>query len=459
MMIQNQRGAALFTVLVLLALMSLILAGILTFDLSRTKHINNNKDLLQARYNAEAGVYTLLDSLSKFPNSPEGKSSIVLPWGDKCDLSFDYYGGFIRVYSTGFAKRKQLTIYVYAGQVMPQGFDSALIWAEDKMPLTFAGSTVINGDIVTGKYGTQIRPFQGTKFSGAINGKIIKMDEPKLPKFSSTVYSRTVQKYNGLLQKKPQYCFTVRNNIFPREDQVGLNDKEIVFYSGESLSFDESTPRYSSPIIVISRGMISLSGSYEYPENSIFISRVGISVSDNVRGRNGILYSPKYVSIEDNASLSAQAIAGDSIVVMNQVRLEYPSVLYLDDKDIMEQTPKMIAIRDSSQVNGTVIYNSQSSKTNVANNSYSIEIDRDAVVTGLVFSLNSVVLHGRVYGTVITQAFFDYYYPVTYSNWLISSMIDVSKRNKEFLLPLSFEANPQFKVLSYHEVQSTYHSK
>ena len=458
-MIHNQRGAALFTVLVLLALMSLVLAGILIFDLSRAKLINNNKDLLQARYNAEAGIYTLLDSLSRFPNLPEGKSSIVLPWGDKCDLSFDYYGGFIRVYSTSFSKRKQLTICVYAGQVMPQSFDSALIWSEDKMPLTFAGSTTINGDIVTGKYGTQIRPFQGTKFTGAINGEIIKMDKSKLPKFSSIVYSRTIQKYDGLLQKKPQYCFTVRNNIFPRVDQVGSKDKEVVFYSGESLSFDGSTPRYSNPIIVISRGIITLSGDYEYPKNSIFISRNGISVSDNVHGRNGIFYSPKYVSIEDNASLSAQAIAGDSIVVMNQVRLEYPSVLYLDDKDIMEQTPKMIAIRDSSQVNGTVIYNSQSRETNVANNSYSIEIDRDAVVTGLVFSMDSVVLNGSVYGTVITQTFFDYYYPVTYNNWLISSMIDVSKRTKEFLLPLSFEASPQYKVLSYHEVQNTNHSK
>ncbi|MCB5252373.1 MAG: hypothetical protein LHW51_05275 [Candidatus Cloacimonetes bacterium] len=458
-MIQNQRGAALFTVLVLLALMSLVLAGILIFDLSRTKLINNNKDLLQARYNAEAGVYTLLDSLSRFPNLPEGNSSIVLPWGDKCDLSFDYYGGFIRVYSTGYAKRKQLTICVYAGQVMPQGFDSALIWAEDKMPLTFAGNTIINGDIVTGKYGTQIRPFQGTKFTGAINGKIVKMDDPKLPKFSSTVYSRTIRKYNGLLQKKPQYCFSVRNNIFPLEDQVGSPDKEIVLYSDESLSFDESSPRYSKSIIVISRGMISLSGDYEYPENSIFISRNGISVSGTVRGSNGILYSPKYVSIKDKASISAQAIAGDSIVVMNQVRLEYPSVLYLDNRDSMEHNPKMIAVRDSSQVNGSVIYNSISRDTNVANNNHTIEIDRDAVVTGLVFSLNSVVLHGSVYGTVMTQAFFDYYYPVTYSNWLVSSMIDVSKRNKEFLLPLSFETNPLYKVLTYHEVQSTYHSR
>ncbi len=458
-MIPNQGGAALFTVLVLIALMSLILASILIFDLSRTKLINNNKDLLQARYNAESGVYTLLDSLSRFPNLPEGKSTIILPWGDKCDLNFDYYGGFIRVYSTGFAKREQLTICVYAGQVMPQGFNSALIWAEDKMPLTFAGSTAINGDIVTGKYGTQIRPFQGTKFTGAINGKIIKMDEPKLPKFSSTVYSRTIQKYNGLLQKKPQYCFTVRNNIFPRVDQVGPNDKEIVIYSGESLSFDGSTPRYSNPIIVVSRGMISLSGKYEYPENSIFISRVGISVSENVRGRNGIFYSPKYVSIKDNASISAQAIAGDSIVVMNQVCLEYPSVLYLENEDNIAQNPKIIAIRDSSQVNGTVIYNQDSSEANVANNSYSIEIDGDAIVTGLVFSLNSVVLHGSVYGTVITQAFFDYYYPVTYSNWLISSIIDVRKRNQEFLLPLSFAANPQYKVLSYYEVQGTNHSK
>lgn len=458
-MIQNQRGAALFTVLVLLALMSLVLAGTIILDLSRTKLINNNKDLLQARYNAEAGVYTLLDSLSRFPNLPEGKSTIVLPWGDKCDLSFDYYGGFIRVFSTGFAKQKQLTICVYAGQVMPQGFDSALIWAENKMPLTFAGSTIVNGDIVTGKYGTQIRPFQGTKFTGAINGNTIKMDESKLPKFNSSVYGRTIQKYNGLLQKKPQQCFTVRNNIFPREDQIGSNDKEIVIYSGDSLSFDGSTPRYSNPICVISRGMISLSGNYEYPENSVFISRVGISVSENVRGRNGIFYSPKYVLIKDRASISAQAIAGDSIVIENQVRLEYPSVLFLDNKDNMAQNQKMIAIRDSSRVNGSVIHSSHTRENNVAYNSYSIEIDGDAVVVGLVFSMDSVVLHGSVYGTVITQAFFDYYYPVTYSNWLISSIIDVSKRNLEFLLPLSFEVNPQYKVLSYHEVPSTYLSK
>jgi hypothetical protein len=458
-MIQNQRGAALFTVLVLLTLLSLILASILVFDLSRTKLINDNKDLLQARYNAEAGVYTLLDSLSRYPTLSEGKSSIVLPWGDKCDLSFDYHGGFIRVYSTGFAKRKQLTICVYAGQVMPQTFDSALIWAEDKMPLTFAGSTVINGDIVTGKYGTQIKPFQGAKFTGAINGNTIIMDEPKLPEFRSTVYSRAVQKYNGLLQRRPQHCLSVRKNIFPRIEHVGSTDKEIVLYSDESLSFDESSPRYQNPIIVVSRGMISLSGNYEYPENSIFISRDGISVSGSVRGRNGILYSPKYVSIKDNASISVQAIAGDSIVVMNQARLEYPSVIYLDDKDGMAQNPKMIAVRDSSQVNGSVIYKSQSRETNVANDSYSIEIDKDAAVTGLVFSLNPVQLHGSVYGTVITQAFFDYYYPVTYSNWLISSMIDVSKRNKEFLLPLAFEANPQYKVLTYHEVQNTCNSR
>jgi hypothetical protein len=445
----DQQGMALLGVLLLIVLISITFTSVLMLQRLRFRQITNNRDYIQARYNAEAAAYTILDSLSHFPDLPVGLFILTLPWGDKSEVEFSYFGGFIQLQATGYAHKQKFAFESYAGVVPQNEFEYAMICTDTSSPLTFAGNTTITGDIVVGNKGIQYKPFQGNQFTGKIDGKVITQDSVALPIFFDNHYRKLIEGFNKDLISCPN-AINVKDGQIPYLQSLDNQTDPIVFYSDKSIVFSGDSPTYKSPVYVISKQNITLSEDYKFSERSVFCSQNGIIIKDNAQGKFGLFYSPKYVIFSGLSSMSAQAIAGDSIIVKDGSRLNYPSVLYLYGSEFDNYKVGLLELSDSSYVAGTLIYN-PIDQSEIKDNSKVI-INKSATVEGVIYSENRVSIKGKVKGSAVTYQFHDYYSTNNYINWLISSTIDVNARRKDFLLPLFFSNNAHYDLLTYKEV-------
>jgi hypothetical protein len=381
------------------------MVGILLLDWSRLKLLFNDTDLMQARYNAEAGIYTILDSLKQNKNLKQGYYNITLPWGDKCEINLEYFGGFVKLFSEGYSHKKKFTIQTYAGEVPRSDYQSAVLLPDSNTPLTLAGTSNITGNVITGISGIRTNPFHGTQYAGVFNGSNIIRKQLSLPEYNTGLYTMTINQFNSFICSPPSQAIVLNKSVLPSTVIQPEKHESLFFFSKESIVLNNKTPKYEQPIYVVSQRKITISEEYSYPDGSVFIGQERISLSDNVSGNFGIFYSPKTIFVSDDVNCSAQFISGDSLVIMDRTKLEYPSVLYLIGRESDDRRFGIIDLQDSSYVGGTLIY-PPSNSVNIRDNGI-IQISEKSSVNGVVYCSNKLSLQGTIYGTAITKQFYD----------------------------------------------------
>ena len=444
----NQRGSSLLFVIVLITILSIFFGILMLMFTMQNRFAKQYQFEIQARYNAESGIYCAIDTLQQDLSIRWEDEPYILDWGDTTFISIKEFGGFMEVISKGLKKGKQTDLRVLLGEIPSDDFQYSLFVSDDRSHVTFTGDCHITGNIQTGRMGIQIRPFKGRKFTGSIDGVVEIDDEISLPQFQAELYENLITKYDKYINLPPAPYIYFKN--LSVSSSAFYNDYSRVYYSEDNIILDDTNRALlSSPAMFISKKNITIKDSVIFPFGSVFIAKEKIILQNKVTGNQGIFYAQNEIIIEDNVNCSGQFIAGQGIIVSDLVSLQYPTVLYLNGFELMGERIGNIELTDFVSINGSVIYPTSESFGVVDKGK--IFIDHDAILNGALYCSNQVDFNGTLNGSLVTEQLYFYHAPAHYINWLRSGEINILKREKYFCLPLHFSQTPLLDIIYYEE--------
>ncbi|UIR54616.1 hypothetical protein LZQ00_10050 [Sphingobacterium sp. SRCM116780] len=411
------KSSALYLVLVISLIVSIVLGSMIymAYFFRDQEARFHRQDLL--RQQLDAG-YQLVSSRD-FPYVKDSLLANVLMQGDSIQLSRLQWGIYDLVTVKSHIQQDSLQQAALLGQ---QVTDSTVLYVVDEdRPLSVSGKTVIKGNTFLPKSGIRPSYVDGDYFKGykdIVEGKT-KDSDRKMP---AVVENRV---------KWIQALMSFDSLPYP-----------VLPTSNIAVSFLAATQTYRIPSDMTLQD--SLTG------NLILISdtTVRISVSSHL---NDIIIIAPNIHIEKGFNGNAQFFASDSIVLEDQVQLQYPSTIGLiTEKD---HQPKM-SIGNACKISGTVFLHEKerSDVPPMASFGKDCVIEGDMYIAGLLDYAKGFTIYGKV-----SCYRFLYKSPSSlYENFLVNITFDRYKRSPYFIgsyLQNSGTNKPLNKPIKwYHEI-------
>lgn len=271
----------------------------------------------------------------------------------------------------------------------PSGiYQSALYLVDNNKPLSLCGSTVIKGNCYLPKSGVKRAYIEGQNFVGKelIQGTV-KQSENKLPMPDQTILN---------------YIHSLPSQAM----QSSIEDLSDSLFQ----SFSMPTTYYHSTN--------SITLDHFIKGNIIIVSNTGIQIRSNAKLEDIILFAPE-ITIDPYFEGNLQIFATKNITVGSYSKFSYPSALILASKDQKENTS--LTINSYASIKGMVMAFAQ------VNTNSTILIDQHATIEGSVYTNNTLIHKGTVYGNVICNKFLLQTPSSIYDNHLLNAVIDYSK--------------------------------
>lgn len=279
---------------------------------------------------------------------------------------------------------------------------------DNDQALKITGKTKLKGNLFVPKRGIKRAYIEGMTFSGdkLFEGKK-NVSEKKLPELDEYLNKLDIDRWLD-------------------NDEVHLLDqlpKDSIFSFSESLSLYETV----NPIFIEEQRLVG---------NIILHSYDSILVSRDADLDNVILISPT-VHFEEGFKGSVQVFADERIIIEDNVQLNFPSVLWLKDRDegFHRELEALIKIGEYSSVLGTIIMTSKSRDFREPEKLVLLE---HSSFVGNIYNQGETVLKGRIWGTLYTKNFYLETKNATYTNHLVDVEIDGTALPEYFVLPLFF---------------------
>lgn len=272
---------------------------------------------------------------------------------------------------------------------------TALYLGDQNKPLALCGKTIIRGDCFLPKQGVKRAYIEGQSFSGKnlIDGNTQKSLStlPDLDK-NFRVYP--------VLQK---HTFLTDSVV----DIQNLEANKIV-----------SNPFSNKTLILTAQNDLELD-NYQLQGNIIIQCDRKVTIKSS-SFLTDILIQSKSIAIEKNFSGTFQGFASDSIIVGEDVQLNYPSSLLLTSDKEINNNSKIVLMRRSSIKGNVVNFNS----LNIQDKSVNIRLNEECLVEGLVYSNGYVDLKGTIIGSLYCNGFILKTPSAVYENHLLNASIN-----------------------------------
>ena len=447
--INDTRGSSFIFVLILITVITLVFGIIVMGFLAQHKYILRNYHKIQARYNSEAGLYTIIDSLQKNINLRLNDVPLKLEWGDTCYVTIKSFGGFLQVNCFNRIKNQKVELHTIIGEKPNNNINYAFLNSDDRSHLTFTGDCIINGRVKVGKMGIQIRPFKGKKFTGSISGPVEIENLISIPAFHTQFFDEAISLFDRYLFIPPPGFLYFDNVQYSLASQISNSDN-VIYYSDKDIEINNDNRFILDNIVtVISKTQVTLADSVHYQPGSIFIAKENIEIKDYVTGDLGLFYAEN-IDISMAANCSGQFLATNSIKIKDQAILKYPSVLYLKGIEMQGERSGSIELSGYSVVEGTIIYPSSTGFGIIDKGK--IYIGDNVQINGVVYCANQIEFQGIIEGCLLTYQSYFYDSPTHYINWLRTGYIDNDKKRSSFCLPLFFSDTPQLGLIKRQEL-------
>ena len=345
--------------------------------------------------NAQSGINLLL-ATSDHSDVAEGywkdlfgqeQDSVWLhqrPWGV-------YQVGIVRA-RTGNKSRQKVALF---GRKPDQTGQSALYLADEQRPLSIAGRTQLIGRCYLPKAGVKSAYINRIGYQGEqlVKGST-QESQGSLPKLSPDAVAHL------------RRLLTVKAENYLSLDQLG---DSLVY------SFEAAPTYYHSP------GPITVSGLLR--GNIIVASDRAVTITSQADVEDIIVVAPQ-ITIAPDFEGRLQAIATDTLVVGRGCQLRYPSALVL-----FASSGGAVLIDEASQVAGTVVL------TGTATDYHRrlLSLEKEASVTGMVYSDGLVELKGSIYGHLSCRKFMLRTASTLYENHILDGTVDASRRSPHYL--------------------------
>lgn len=432
----NDSGSAIITVIVFLTITLFFISLIILYDHQKNKLIKNYGAEVQSFYTAKSAV---LLSLTKYEkqlkknnyNPKTYKYSLfnkdttwitMRPWG-----VFIYCSAKSKI--KNISKERQFLISLKPDH----RFNAAVIIGDLKNPLVVSGQTVITGDVIVGPAGIKAGTMHGSHYKGKklVFGSIRKESESFYPQLNEEPLLDQMR----ILRQNEELAASLRER---GKQTINLENRSVYLDQTELDNLiQEGLKEITGPGIIYLKGAARLQNISLRGLITIY-SEDEVAFYHPVKAEN-ILVIAGRIKIGKNLVLRGQFIATDGIKIGNEVKLEYPSVVYLISREMVSDEANL-TIDDNVTINGGVILAGTSLRSNLS-------ISEKGVVNGFTYSGNYTQLAGTVNGTVMTKSFYLYSSPTLYINWINNAVIDRKYLLSEYFIPLCFNIPPKLKIM------------
>ncbi|MDG1332925.1 MAG: hypothetical protein P8P74_11395 [Crocinitomicaceae bacterium] len=374
-------------------LIGLVASGVLFISSANKRlerHHNMKENLLMNNY------FALIHGAR---SQSEGKQQIIHASGDTSEITRRDWGAFRVIVAETHHKVGSVNKSAIVGYETDETHP-ALYVPERKQTIKLCGETRIEGTAFIGERGAERGHIAGQSYKGdkLIYGKL-KRSERSIPGLKSNLKNENIQKYRencikiDPVQKDTTFAFSEPTRLVTLTDQLFLQN--------------------------------SISG------NVILHSFDTIVVMSNCQLENVILIAPN-VRFESGFKGSVQVIAHETIRLGEDVKLNYPSALILNEEHKNESLDQHgIFLGENAQVLGGVLLFSQKPNPRKA---LHLKLE-NARIGGLVYNLGETELNGEVIGYLYTNQFTLRAGGGQYTNHLLNAKISSDLLPKEMIVP------------------------
>ncbi len=437
---KNQRGAALIIAISVLLVLLLLTEAVLILRKTSTRGTLLDVQRVKSKYLAEAGVYKAIWYLKgnggKDINWQVNDFEEELGIAGKYKFSISKEGSNIVVASVGESVgdiKIREKIKVRLKIALPEAFESAVLSQNFLRVLSeeikITGKVVSNDRVVA---------------EGLTKIDAVSFSKTKFPELDNRYYLENIKALDRMLEEPNRADKTyLGNQVWTPANPPQFERYKKIYVQGDVvLKGGGAALQFSGPGTFIVTGKISFNGAVRIDNDVVFVARGGIIIDNGTDINQCVFYSPQEIQIKSGSVISGAVIGRKSIKIEGEVNLQ--SYIY-SLPILLEKTLKgKIQIAGNAKLNGTIISDYDSSMGS-ATYEVIVEVGKNAVVDGIVFSKNIADIKGTVNGSVVTVGFKD--------RIITGGTINRSKLPEDYILPHSLEQklDKAFKIVSWEK--------
>ncbi len=398
-------GYALFFAIFIFVLI-IILSSTLILSAYYNNHFFNRIVFIdRLSTNASSAINILLVHPETVGYSESKYLSLYGEYGDSVKLEKEQWGVFDLFTVTAFNKELQVKRSVMAGDYKYDPENIALFVPDQGKPLSVTGNVNIKGNCLLPESGLKQAHIEGKTFTGNRIAGEIKKSNRSLPELNERIARLEVRyfldKYLNESHKVILFEKLQKDTLV-----ASFLDSIVVLYSPQTIHLNRLFLR--GKIIVLSEQKIQIS---------------------NYTDLSDIICVAPFISVEKNFTGKLQLFAGDSIHIGDNCRLKYPSVVGITVPSLGTQ-PMKISIGEKTILNGlTFLY----LKTSGSNKQPLLQLEKESIVKGQVYSNGYTEIKGNIYGALYTSRFFLSTPSAIYENTLMDADIDMFKLSRYYV--------------------------
>ncbi|MEM6343887.1 MAG: hypothetical protein AAF927_08405 [Bacteroidota bacterium] len=410
------KGSSLIYSLMISLLVSALLSAYLMADFSY-------RGLVRKTY-AELNVQELLRSGLSLALAKEGLNKVdALAWQHKADsiwITYEDWGGFklVQARASHFQEQGKLTALI--GQKLPSD-KQGLILSDEGFPLVLQADTKVQGNMLVPGGEILSERYEGKAFTG---------DKPS---------PKQIHRSKKLYQTDfPDIPWPVKTILDSLQNQISSAQHLVLR--------DSITQNWDADLRMIKvRGNLHLAeGSYQ--KKIMFMATESIEIEVGASLEDVILIAPS-IKMQSGVRGRFQAFASDSLLLSDDVQLQFPSLLALSAKP---DRPAILEIKTGCRIEGAVLFYQPIDFTPPSTLRPQVRIGTRSTVYGTVHVAGNLELHGVVGGMVIAKGFVLRTAVGTVRNHLLNAQLWEDRLAPAYAGPFLF-ANTQHKLLKiYH---------
>ncbi len=385
---------------------------------------------LEAINNCQSGLNYLL-ATRNHPDIDRFDSVLQLNVGqDSIIVSSFCWGGYSILHSAVRKKNFSIERLAMSGNYRIGNNSPTVILKDNNLPLCLCLKTMISGKILTPKAKIKYELMNGQPFTGSyIEKELIHESKDSLPILNGFFKQLRIKSL-------VDYFFFSSNSRTESQDYL---QKDTI-----SRSFNKST------IVVYDKTLLLDDMIAE--GNVVFISDSLVVITKNCN-LNGVIVIGKEIIIEEGFKGSIQCFAKNKIFVSKNVKLEFPSGLFLIpeklqiDSASQTQSIKSIMINEEAEISGIVFSNYLLD----APHSFEVrlEVEKNSKVNGLVFWTGSIQLKGIISGQLFADSFYIKNAFGYYDNYISNGAISIDSVCNKMVFPSLFPIKKNSEIVKW----------
>ncbi len=446
---KNEKGHALLSSMIFIIITSLIFLTFIEYIHIQYKFVLKDGFQLQSDYYAESCVYRFIKDIDEYFMRVDnyyfdGYKKKYNVTNGYVNLTASPWGGFIDVYVKSNYKNCVSSKHAVIGQYMTGSLENAIVFDKLNYPLMVTGSTQIVGDVCVGAKGVRPATLKGIRYKGekVVYGSV---NASNISRFSDFKPGNSI---NYTFRLMDSFVNSYQNYSLSLSD---LSDDDNYLYFENNFNFTDSTFfNPSKPCTVITKGSLTISGNFKFPERSIIVSNDSLVIS-GCELDDALVYGKHFINIKNTVTGKAQFFSEGQIEIDDGTELKWPCLIYVNRDNPIQKPFTAIKIGTGVKLTGSVILWTPENISNITNCAR-IEIEKTATIQGMVFTNLVVDMSGNINGHISLACFYLYYSPTNYINWLLNARIDREILDDDFPVPVCFGDKPEFQIIKWQNI-------